>query len=539
MSKLFDGREISDYLPARLPRSLKRERVTERVFRGLKSAFGGGEGVCAGVNISPHRSPLLATRPSRGLFAYGRGTGAPHGMVWFDGSFIFARGGELFTTTEGSVVNSLGPVSDTDKSFFVFEGRLYIYPDKLYMESGNSMPKPIELDTGVIDNAAFGGDTVTLPKGYVWSDWGFEAGDCLRVVNADDVNPTPEGYYRILSLRGGTATLATNLPPVTGKTIFRRLVPNLTRCCVSGDRVYGIAGKDIFVSGAGSATDFYSRSKADSGSPVILHSSTDGAYTALSPWQGYVVFFKEDRICKLLGSRSDSFTLRDTRSVGIPAHLADTLCEVGNALYYASFDGIYAYRGEEPEAVTGFGGVTVTGGHGGRDGGAYCVALTADSGGVVGLFLPETGEWYPEDDPAVGAILDAGGFRYMQDGDGNIWKSARDGRAHGCTFDERHMGRPAVASVTFAPDHFGEPDGYCLTGLFLRVTGGVGGTLKVSIRYDEEGETPLGEYAGGMADRLLRVPLPLCFCDGSALKLDMTGDWVIHAIVKEYERRGQ
>ena len=60
------------------------------------------------------------------------------------------------------------------------------------------------------------------------------------------------------------------------------------------------------------------------------------------------------------------------------------------------------------------------------------------------------------------------------------------------------------------------------------------------IRYDEDTEEVLlGEFDGGMTDRLLRVPLLPRPCDGSVLRLEMAGDWVIHAVMRTYERRGQ
>lgn len=376
MSKKTEGMAASDYLPEDMARTLRREAGRTVAFGGFSAPFRGGEVIAEGMNLSPRLAPLLATRPPRGLFAYGQGSGKPHGMVWFDGFLIFARGTGLYATADGVDVHFLGSVSDTDKSFFNFSGRLYIYPDKLMMDGGLTMPRPIELDTGVMEAVEFSGNTVTLPKGNSWSELGFAVGDCLWAVNADDQSPAPEGYYRITGLHAGKATLAsTFVTSYTSNARFRRVVPALTRCCVSGDRVYGIIGKEIYVSGAGSATDFYSRSVGDGKHPVILRCESGGDFTALSPWQGYTVFFKPDRICKLLGSRSDSFTLQESQGAGIPEGFGDTLREVGNSLYYVSFGGVYRYRGQEPERVSSFGAVTVTEGHGGSDGSVYCLSL--------------------------------------------------------------------------------------------------------------------------------------------------------------------
>ena len=156
-----------DGLPVGMPGVIKRTLLHMSRFKGMTSPFGGGEGVSEGVNLSPRGGSEIATRLPRGIFMGNYGSGEPHGMVTFGGSLIFARGTGLYTTADGVTVHSLGTVSDTRKSFFIFGERLYVFPDKLYMEKGG-MPKPLELDTGVISQAQFSGNTLTLPAGYSW-----------------------------------------------------------------------------------------------------------------------------------------------------------------------------------------------------------------------------------------------------------------------------------------------------------------------------------------------------------------------------------
>lgn len=548
MSKLnsqINSQGMDDYLPRRLPCTLRREveRLTD--FRGMATPFGGGA-MADGVNLSPRKSPALATRLPRGILISDIGSGTPHGMARFGDSLYFIRGTVLYTTADGTTVHAVGTVSDTDKSFFVFGDRLYIYPDKLCVERGSPLPRSVELDTGVIEQAEFNGTTVTLPRAYSWSDLGFEVGDCLRVRNEDDATPAPEGDYRIVAIRNQTVTVAGGFPAVyTSKARFLRAVPPLERCCVCGDRVYGILGREVYVSGAGSATDFYSRPVGDGKHPVILRSDTDGDFTALTSWQGYTVFFKSDRICKLLGGRSDSFTLHDAPAVGIPAAMADTLCEVGDALYYASDSGVYRYRGQEPERISGWNGVTVESGCGGSDGVAYYLAVKTPAGHRLSLYLPDQGVWYPEDALDARSMLRQNGFLLLQSADGRIRKTASDGRAAGCRFDERQDGGLLTARVTLPADHRGEPYGYRLTGLFIRATGAAGGCLRVLARIAPRGgdlgeeDLLLGQFEGGVTDRLLCLsPLPRP-CDGMTLTLEATGDWVIHSLAREYELMGQ
>lgn len=535
---------LCDYLPERMPHAIRRRRVSVTDFGGL-TAMGSrsGETLADTVNLSARHAPALATRAPRMLFSYMRGGGTPHGMAEFGGMLYFAQGTTLYRTKDGVSLTSLGTVSDTDKQFFVFGDRLYIYPDKLYLEGDGTMPRPVELDTGVVEQAEFAGDRITLPTGMSWALLGFGAGDGLYVVNADDDTPAPEGHYRIKRVNGRVATLTQSFAAdYVSNAGFRRVVPALDRYCVSGDRVYGILGKDVYISAAGSALDWYSRMDSDGSGPVCLHTDTEGDFTACMPWQGYVVFFKGDRICKLLGTRADTFALHDNRGAGIPRHLTDTLCEVDGGLCYASDNGVYRYRGQEPERIGSMGTAPVTKGCGGTDGVAYYLALESEGAWRQYVYRPDLGCWHAEDDLHPICMKQKDGFLRVQDAEGYIWTVSSEGRGLTGAMDERQVKGELVSAVTFGPDHSFEPDGYRLTALFIRATAGATGRLEVLGSYadgrvpDDGGEfSPLATFEGGMKDRLLRIPLIPRLCDGMTLKLVMQGEWVIHAVIREYE----
>lgn len=534
-----------DGLPRKLPATLRRERVTV-------SVFGGGESLPEGQNLSPRAYPALATRRHRGMLSTPVGSGTPHGMAVFGDELYFVRGTVLYRMDSEAVV-AVGTVSDTDKQFFVFGERLYIYPDKLYVEAGGTALAPMELDTGVLDKSTFKGNTVTLPVGLSWTDLGFRAGDCLRVVNADNDEPAPEGYYRLLSVNGRVAVVQWTFPVTYESTArFKRVVPDLKRVCVNGNRVYGIAGKDVYVSAAGSALDFYSHGSTDGSDPAILRLDSDGELTACVAWQGYVVFFKPDRICKLLGTRADSFSLQDRPAVGITARLADTLCEVGGDLYYLAESGVYRYRGQEPERISTLGDQGVRGGYGGTDGDAYYLALKRPGDlWQQYCFVPERGEWYAEDGMHPICMIRRGGFLCIQADDGYIWLASADGRDHACLYHECHVRGDIRATAVLPADYGFQPEGCRLVGVSIRATSKsvlATPTLEVLADFadaaagkdaDGTAEVSLGLFSGKMTDRLLKIPVTPRACDAVKLRLALKGDWVIHSVTREYERAGQ
>ncbi len=545
MSLYKQPQYAEDYLTRKLPAKPRRERIVRERFGGMASVAGGGS-VETMENMSPRCTPALATRKPRGMLTPALGSGTPHGLAAFDGDLYFVRGTALYRMDSEAVI-TLGNVSDTDKRFFVFGDRLYIYPDKLYLERGGSVLKPMELDTGTLEASTFTGSTVTLPAGRSWTALGFAAGDCLRVVNADDNLPAPEGYYRILSVNGRVAEVQGGFPTTyESRAIFRRVVPDLERVCVNGDRVYGVAGKELYISAAGSALDFYSAGSRDGRDPVRLRLGSDGNITACVAWQGYVVLFKADRICKLLGNRSDSFTLQEHPAVGLSARLAETLCEVSGDLYYLAESGVYRYRGQEPQRISDLGDEGARGGLGGTDGRAYYLAIKRR--GELWhqyCYLPETGEWYGEDDMRPVCMMERDGYVCIQDTDGVIWRTSSDGRDPACVYDEIETGGAVEASVTLPPDRDFLPDGCRPVEVCLRATAEEGALLEVRGEYacggegaDADGsrEVTLGRFQGKMTDRLLRIPLTPRLCDGLKIRLVMTGGWVIHGVICEYER---
>lgn len=539
---------MSDALPERLPSALRRERVRITEFPGVRE---GRTGILSGMtNLSPRCAPELATRLPRGLFASPVGSGKPHGMVFFDGRLFFARGARLYCTVNGRDVTDMGAVSDTDKQFFVFGDRLFVLPDKMFADKGGTVLHAAELDTGVIEKVEFSGSKAILPAGMSWTALGFGSGDGLRVVNADEAEPAPEGNYRIAELHGREATVVGSFPaPYTSNARFQRKLPDLKRVCVSGNRVFGIVGRDLYVSAAGSALDFYSRQDRDGQGPAILPSDTEGDFTACAAWQGYVICFKADRICKLVGSRSDSFGWQDSAAVGIPDRLADTLCEVDGALCYCAAGGVYRYRGQQPVRIASAGERTLTDGHGGTDGARYYLALeTRDGLWRQCVYHPEDGMRYDEDDLCPADMLCRDGFLWIQDGDGYIWMTSSDGRMGETSVDERTAKGAVRASVTLAPDYTYFPDGCRPTAVMLRATADAGATLEVWGDYadgrvgkdaDGTAEVILGSFTGRMQDRWLRIPLKPERCDGMHLRLIMTGGWVIHEIIREYEQGGR
>jgi hypothetical protein len=170
--------------------------------------------------------------------------------------------------------------------------------------------------------------------------------------------------------------------------------------------------------------------------------------------------------------------------------------------------------------------------------------MDADGASRTALYLPETGKWYPEDTLPMGIMLCRDDLLWMQDGVGRIWTSSSDGRRQATGYDETSVLGPVIASMTLHPDRTETPAGMRLTSLWVRATGRGAGFLRVYAAFAEgaasvdatrEGEILLGEFSSPMTDRQLTVPVLAGLCDAVTIRLEMTGEWVIHDVVRRYE----
>ncbi len=568
--------DLMDRLPSHLPATPHRERTRVTAFGGLTPDKPSSWGISHMMNLYPHKYPALATRRPRELLAAASGGATGHGLAVVDKDLYLVRGTVLYrildalqSSRSAAYVSTMGTVSDTDKCMVAFGDYLLIFPDKLYLRLSDGTLHPMELDTEVAETATFRDHHLILSGGASWSSRGFLPGDSIHVINMDDVNPAPEGYYVIKELHGHDAVMKERFPAeYSGSIRIKREVPNLSMAAVSGNRLFGSDGVNLYIGGEGSPFAFQGK-LSDGRGAATLSSNSAGNITACASWQGYMLFFKTASICRVLGNRADSFTLLETPAPGIPAAMAPTLCEVGGELYYSGDTGIYRYANisQKPERIGQFSAQLPSIGRGGSDGVAYTVELAfEDTDGAMTwrryLYMPKEGSWYAESGAAVSAHACLGGFLCTQGVDGRVWISRCDGRMMGYASNEKTVFGTLRSSVTFHPDYTHEPDGYRPICLYLRVTHEAAseGELRVVASFADgasgrdarnpvsslyslespsenaaEGRVELATFTGKMQDRLLRIPLGRPRCDHMILALEMSGEWEVDAIIFEYE----
>lgn len=185
-----------------------------------------------------------------------------------------------------------------------------------------------------------------------------------------------------------------------GAVTIRRKAPKLSVICESDNRIWGAEGNTIYASALGDPTNFYTYDGVDTDSYAVAVAS-DGKFTGCCGYGKSVLFFKEDRMIKILGDYPSQYTLYEYQVPGVKSGSELSLCNVNETVYYHGREGIYRYSGGSPELISDvFGMHRYENAAAGAAGGRYYISMhERGTGGEWGLWVYDTsrGLWVQED----------------------------------------------------------------------------------------------------------------------------------------------
>ena len=134
---------------------------------------------------------------------------------------------------------------------------------------------------------------------------------------------------------------------------LERRVPDMDYLTECDNRVWGCSNKEnvIYACKLGDPTNWFSYRGIAADSYAVTVGS-DGAFTGAATCMGYALFFKENTLHKLYGSKPSDFQLSSLRCRGVAKGAARSLCVINETLYYLSPDGVMAWDGSIPNKVS-------------------------------------------------------------------------------------------------------------------------------------------------------------------------------------------
>lgn len=584
---------------------IDRERDMVREFRGLNHNEIISDGQFYDMqNLSSDAYPVLTARKPRTLcktVTSGSRMSAGEHMAWCDGQHFYYNGAQKFACTmpdnivrmgayfclfpQGIVYNSHDDTVKNIAETVEATAQLSLYPaikkirpdggweinqanyvasetepsntSQYWLDTGNTpivlkqYSKDFKIWVSVPTSLLSFSFIVNsnLPAGTFFQK--FKAGDAVTIsgLTGDLAELNSSFIINEVTINGFVVEVNSfllNLPSelVTVSIKVERTFPAMDYVCECGNRLFGCstAKHEIYASKLGDPLNWnvFSGISTDSYAATV---GSPGEFTGIASYRSNVLFFKENRIHVLSGTRPANFQIDTLECRGMQRGSNNSAAVVNETLFYKSDSGVMAYNGNLPELVSdAFGeyntGHVISAGTDGKK--YYCCLVTGDDECHLMVYDVLRGIWTREDSIAVRDFSAIGNNLYMMY-DGKIYDlhTGTSGETVEAWKDETLVDEKDVMwYATTGAIGLDSPYEKYIAALMLRVQMDSGGTIRVETSYDEENN--FVEVARITADKLRSVTLNIVprRCDTMRIRLSGRGKFKLFSISKEIEGGG-
>ena len=368
--------------------------------------------LCDALNLSSELYPTLGVRDPRRVAPVMVST--PRGITGGD-KLCYVSGDKLYYN--GVQVST---VSASDKQFAMLGDYIIILPDKAYYDIvSGQFGKLEEKYIGAAGAISFANGTYAgkpangnalITTGTAFT---FKVGDAVTIsgcVTHPENNKTP--IIREISSDKKTLFFYENTFAIgseSGAVTVARTVPDMDYICSNDNRLWGCKGDTVYASKLGDPFNWnvFDGVATDS---FAVDTGSAGKFTGACSYLGYPVFFKEDAIYKVYGSKPSNYELLASASLGVAEGSAASLAIAGERLFYLSRTGVMMYTGGIPSPVGEPLGGILSQGVGGSDGMRYYLCASNAAGAhEMFVFDTERGMWQREVCSPAGVC----GFAYV------------------------------------------------------------------------------------------------------------------------------
>lgn len=492
-------------------------------FAGVRYGRGGGNGELAECkNLSSRQFPALSQRMARGI----QGTYTAATAIFGKGELCVVDGTRFLYNGEEK-----GTVTAGEKQIVSINTKIVIWPDMAYYDTEGdkfgSIGDKVIIGVG---KATFTENTLTVTEtsdGRTLEEV-FAPNQAVQISSA--VTSENDKELVIRGVEENTLTFSDNsfTPMVSeGAMTIERRVPELDVICASNNRVWGADETTIWACALGDPLTWfnYDGLSTDSYSVAV---GTDGPFTMCCEYSSNVLFFKEDKLHKVLGSSPKDYQIYTYTIQGVQAGSMKSGQVINEILYYKGVEGVYAYNGGTPYLISeNFGTRRYENARAGTDGQKYYISMQDTQTGEWGLWVFDTerGIWLREDSSHV---LD---FTML---DGELLFLSGDGTTVYQTDQEDPEGERIDWFAEFYPmdETVHNKKGY--SKLFFRLELAAGAWVKAEIREDLGPYRQVGIFHGQL-ERTPTLVLVPGRCDSFQIKLSGLGRCVVKSMVREFD----
>lgn len=396
----------------------------------------------------------------------------------------------------------------------------------------------------------------------------FAPGDCIRVSGIDpgtysglNVGDNPsDGVYREVLVTGENYIvldayapaeahgIMNDTPPAEGYVKAAMDIPDMDYVIEAQNRLWGckygtVNGKlvnEIYASALG-RFDVWHKYAGVSTDSYAASIGSDGRWTAAVNYQGYPLFFKEDRMHKVYVSASGAHRVQEYTMRGVQPGGAKSLAVVNGVLFYKARDCVCAYDGSGAptdvseklnlDSLSRPGSTTsIAAAH--RDKYYLYLQMNTPPGSRLLVLDTRRGAWYRENLPA-GSIIDftelngsllcaAGGIEEIAHDnqvselsgteEGDVAWSCETGLIGYSTVEQKYVSRFNIR-MSLARDAY----------------------MDVLVQYDSDGVWHNQGRIQGVGTRTFMLPVRPRRCDHFRIRLEGSGDVRIYSFAKIFE----
>ena len=468
------------------------------------------------LNLSARRYPYMTTRRKRvqqagyegatGLTAWGK-------LVAVEGTSLLYDGEKVGTVTAG------------EKQFAVVNTKMVIWPDKVYLDMNSREVKPL--------GAKLTGSKATFTKSTMkvsgWTDLTtlFKAGDAVTLSGCTTKKDNNKDFV-IKSLTADTITVTDNTFVEVSETstaiTIERKIPDMDYICESENRLWGCSSDEqtIYASSLGDPTNFYAYEGLSTDS-YALSVGTEGAFTGCCKLTSSVLFWKETKLHKILGSYPAEYSLYTYDIEGLQKGCHKSLQVINEVLFYMGLHGVYAYTGGTPSLISAnFGDHAFTDAVAGNDGDSYFLSLREGEETHFLVYETRNGIWVREDDTEAVDFARIGKDMYVLTKDGTVWLA--DGREDDAGIEWMAQFTPFYETIEGRKSY---------SRLLLRLELPKGSWLKAEVRCDGGLWKECGKVVGREHD-VVPLRIALNRCDKFEIRLRGKGPCTILSMLREF-----
>lgn len=318
---------------------------------------------------------------------------------------------------------------------------------------------------------------------------------------------------------------------------FDRNIPDFAYICSSGNRLWGCSkdGHEIRSSALGNICSWecFDGNESDSWAVEI---GSPCEFTGCSVVDSNPVFFKENEVIRIYGSKPSAFAVSSDCDIGVKKGHDKSLCCIADSLYYMGADGFYRRNSGKARLLSRYLDIDCEHSFSAALGSKYyTVTVSGDGKKKLYIYDTVTGIWHTQDSANCDSLFSNGTelFGVRECGDNGKWqfvsldRLSSGGEIDTVTFKDEESGSFSLKTGNLL-DFDSE---YCVREITLDVKGAKGCVCGV-FAFENESKIPItvGYIYGNSSRMKCKFTLPQNVCYSFKAALSGKGEFTLYGI---------